>query len=876
MSFPAIATLDPRFMIHRNCKKSRTLLLASVVIVLSGFVSDAGAHDRVRDKQLSRDISELRQAVQLSPTSRENVDQRLETFWRWTNDYSLRGLPIDPDVPATVARIRDPGPRSRIALQDLQDIDRWVREFSYREANPRAIGTLSSPQLEGFEVDAFHALTVNYTVGARALEVGDGFVLGELTYGKGPLLQARDPQADNFVSIRTSEAQVEFEIEGYPIRGMFSGTMARSVIMTGPAQKVFFRIKRGRIPPDSTVSITLGDQSFGSRGVGLIAPSVDALRFRVWLHLENENLLMAMPELGFQSVGGAAAGVRGFGPSIVGAGEPFELTVRFEDKFRNLARGDMPSIVVTHEGVVVGRASAGVAGILKLPDIVFDRPGVHRLFVTAEGFDRAGEVNPILVKHTPSQRLFWGETHGHSGFSEGMGSIDGVYKFARDEARLDFMALTEHDYWMDDAEWEQLRDAARRYNEPGKFLAFLAYEWTVHAGNGGHHNIIFRTPDGRRRVPRQEVQTLDALYKTLLRQSNAEDLLLIPHAHNPGDWELNQSDTEKFVEIVSLHGTFEWFGRRYLDAGFMIGFLGGSDDHMGHPGLRPLRRNPTSDNFGGLLGLYANAKTNDAIFNAMRDIQGYATNGVRSILELELNGERMGSRIPGAASVRLSGMVHGTAPVEEVVLWKNGKPVYVRDYAIVPNAEESKSRKSYVEVRFWSDSYPRKKGGLARQWRRWRGTIQTTGAGIHAASSPQNDNPYTEFVRKRDDEGRFADFFLKTRGSYKSILLELGAEQLEASLRITGIKESPLPQESMQSFSFDVDLAQIRAKPLRLEVPAEGYDDHMIVRRVRRPTIRDMRIDIHHPEPARPGDYYYLRVRQSDGGLVWSSPFRVN
>lgn len=850
--------------------KSLTAMATMLFILWCNASPYANAHVPKRDAELERDISKLQRATAKKPTTIDNVDQRLETFWQWANAYALAGRPIDPDVPATVARIRDPGPPSQISPLDLSDIDRWIREFTYREAQPTAIGSLSSPRLSGFEVDKFHQLTIQYTVGTRALKPGDGFVLGELTYGKGPLLQARDPLADNFVSIASSNPEVTFDVESYPIRGMFSGTMARSVVMTGPARKVFFRLKQGILAAGTKVTITLGEQSFGSRGLGLIAPSVDALRFRLWLHLDTESLLMTLPELQFRSVGGAAVAVRGFGPSIVAVDEPFDVTVRFEDKFRNLAEGKAPSALLMDGERVLRKIEPNTEGVQKITGLSLDKTGVYRLSIRADGFVDPGEVNPMLVQQTPQQRLYWGETHGHSGFSEGMGSVDGVYQFARDQARLDFMALTEHDYWMDDAEWETLREAAQKYNEPGEFLAFLAYEWTVHAKNGGHHNIIFRTPEDRSRVSRQQVQTLDGLYKALNKSAKKEDLLLIPHAHNPGDWAKNDPHTQKFVEVVSLHGTFEWFGQRYLDEGFMVGFLGGSDDHMGHPGLRPLRRNPTSDNFGGLLGLYATEKTNNAVFDAMRNIQGYATNGVRSILDLTLNGSRMGAYVGSAKAAHFVGAIHATAPVEEISLIKNGVPVFVEDYRAT---QESGS--DLIEIRFWSDSYPRTKGALARQWRRWRGSVEVSGAVIEELSSPQNDNPYTEFTNKRAESNNQLDFFLKTRGSYKSILLKLSNRQPGATIRLSGIKESPLPQESMQTLDFDIPLDQLAEQPLQLDVPVEHYDDHILVREVQSKLEKDVEIDFIHSQPANPGDYYYLRARQVDGGLVWSSPFRV-
>ena len=51
----------------------------------------------------------------------------------------------------------------------------------------------------------------------------------------------------------------------------------------------------------------------------------------------------------------------------------------------------------------------------------------------------AGEVSN-------SRRIFWGDVHGHTAHSDGKGTLDEYFTYARDTATLDFVIVTDHDF----------------------------------------------------------------------------------------------------------------------------------------------------------------------------------------------------------------------------------------------------------------------------------------------------------------------------------------------------------------------------------------------------------------------------------------------
>jgi hypothetical protein len=87
--------------------------------------------------------------------------------------------------------------------------------------------------------------------------------------------------------------------------------------------------------------------------------------------------------------------------------------------------------------------------------------------------------------------------------------------------------------------WERLTAIAEKYNQPGKFTAFIGFEWTsTPDGNNLHRNVIFR--DGKAKadqiIPISQYDTVDPeeLWKWMAatEQKTGSRVLAIPHNGN--------------------------------------------------------------------------------------------------------------------------------------------------------------------------------------------------------------------------------------------------------------------------------------------------------------------------------------------------------
>lgn len=499
------------------------------------------------------------------------------------------------------------------------------------------------------------------------------------------------------------------------------------------------KIMEGSIKPSDTFIINFGDTSLGSLGMQLPLHSMESWVFWV-VSQENSNAPLKFIGKAILNIKPAEPKqIIAIAPSLcyVEKGQEFSLSCQVFDQGHNPVPGISDFSVSLPDGIKKKGANRFKAVA----------PGTYRLEVRSKSNKPlVARTNPISCLTTDSKyRLFWGEIHGHTNYSDGGSQgADQYYKWARDIARLDFSAITDHDFGIAlpnrNQRWSELLEANEKYNQEGQFVTFPGYEIS-HAGIladtiYGHKNIYFAnsnppfynsSPYGAHRV-KVDYQRMEELWELL----EGERFIVIDHhpafPGGPGgmgtDWGRFNPKFERLVEIYSFWGSSETESspisvnnpqkdrtvQAALAQGYRLGFTGGTDTHNARPGT--FNKFGFAQHIPGLVGVWAEELTRESIFQALWDRKCYATRGARIILDFKINGKMMGAEIPRDQIDRspvVNIICSGTAPFRIELLrnnkilteWDEGKEdmkIQFRDNTFEQCYEKNKLIWYYVRI----------------------------------------------------------------------------------------------------------------------------------------------------------------------------------
>lgn len=514
---------------------------------------------------------------------------------------------------------------------------------------------------------------------------------------------------------------------------------------------------------------------------------------------------------------------------------------------------------------------------------------------------------------TNEKQAFFGDLHNHCNMSYAHGDLADALANARQ--RLDFCSVTGHAHWPDMPEanertqhivdfhtegfaklagnWQESLRTIADAHEPGRFLTFPSFE--VHSSADGDRTVVYREPEGELLYP-NSIHELQRRVRAL--SSAGSPALALPHhiGYHRGarglNWESFDPEASPIVEIYSMHGAAEntdgpipflhsmgpadWRSTAQygLAAGHIFGFAANSDHHSAHPG-----------SYGhGMTGVWAAELTREALWEALRARRTFALTGDRMRLDYAAGDTVMGGiRGPGPLP-GLTARVEAGAAIDYVDVVYNNRLVRrispdalarfsVADRAAAGSAGdpvETMRTRITLELGWgprgkaapWEVDLSISAGEILELDPRFRG---------HDVLSPEQEaetgeSTFFSSCRRRDAQSVHLE--TTTWGNPTSTTSGTQAISLDVSMPRHGTVRARINGVETEA-DLERLLAGGKSGHLRHEIDSPAWLFH------RAPEEHELIWNIELPDftpTMQPGDFLYLRVRQTNNQWAWGSP----
>ncbi|GEM_PF-1230183 len=253
--------------------------------------------------------------------------------------------------------------------------------------------------------------------------------------------------------------------------------------------------------------------------------------------------------------------------------------------------------------------------------------------------------------------VYYGHLHNHTDVSDGTGTLEQAYNYAKNIAGLDFFGLSDHANQIDAGEWTATKSVADSYNEEGLFVAFRGFEWSHNTL--GHVTIV----NSEEYCDRNDVTTFGGLLSWL---STRECVAFFNH---PGRQNSTGQEFDHFSDLPSekfvgmeLWNKGDAFNVYYYNDGYYsndgnlgfydealmrdwkIGAGGSEDNHSGDWGTRENYR----------MAVLASDLTRTSIYDAFKNKRFFTTLDKNIKMSFKINGSEMGSTLQGNSGQSLN------------------------------------------------------------------------------------------------------------------------------------------------------------------------------------------------------------------------------
>ena len=515
------------------------------------------------------------------------------------------------------------------------------------------------------------------------------------------------------------------------------------------------------------------------------------------------------------------------------------------------------------------------------------------------------QLTPLATK-VGVEPLF-GDIHNHCNISYGHGSLTDALKRAK--RQLDFVSVTGHAHWPDmpvddpsvahivafhvegfaklKKNWLPHYETLKQFDEPGQFTAMPGYE--IHSAAFGDLTIVYKELDEP-----QPLQLADspAELKQKLHHDHKGNALAFPHhiGYRVGargiNWQSFDEELSPFVEMFSMHGCAEQCNtdKPYLHTmgpidyestmayglahGKRFGVVGNTDHHSAYPG-----------SYGdGRMSVYVASHNRDQLWHGLKQTHTNALTGANIHLLAAVAGETegawfiQGSTLQANGNTRLHIETLAGGAIDYLDIVKNGR-LFKRITPELSPAPISSNHTLLALELGW---------GARGQVHRWEGNLTVTGGQLEAVEPRFRGGQIVSPLHKKNaanDDDSIDD----TEISMTDNRVEFAVSAIGNPNHRTQTSQGFMAQLTVTDqtqFSLDLNGHQIEVTAERLFQGSKsgnlGPIDSPAYRILAMPKPESWQwqgqIDL---GPTQAGDTVYLRLRQQDGQMAWTSPFFI-
>jgi len=268
-------------------------------------------------------------------------------------------------------------------------------------------------------------------------------------------------------------------------------------------------------------------------------------------------------------------------------------------------------------------------------------------------------------------KVYFGNLHAHTSMSDGKLTPAEAFAYARDVAKLDFMAVTDHEEQIDPyydpsdpKKWPREKEQTEASNQDGTFVAILGYEWGsppynhLNFFNVGDH--FFSIDPYLPHVPLVKLWNEVGLYASktppgAIMQFNHPDWNPDNAQFNWNQFEYNAKAAQSAAFLEIKDPGQEKSYQLALDKGWHVSAIYNQDNHQADWGTENDCR----------AALWMNGLTRVDLYEAMRARRCYSTCNKNTVVDFKGNGVWMGSSVTTKA-IKLEWKISDADPTDTI------------------------------------------------------------------------------------------------------------------------------------------------------------------------------------------------------------------